>query len=134
MKSYATQVIIGLIVVVAIGTLVYSTKKPYIVPVESVDLPATTTAPTQPSVTMPVTPTGITLTQVAERNSRTSCWSVINGNVYDLTSWIPNHPGGEKSILSLCGVDGSASYNRKHGGDTRPPKILAGFKLGALAQ
>jgi cytochrome b involved in lipid metabolism len=69
---------------------------------------------------------------VATHNLRSSCWSAINGSVYDLTSWIPNHPGGERAILSLCGTDGSDAYNGQHGGSSRTATILGGFKLGAL--
>lgn len=93
---------------------------------------------TQPTpvvpATTPKTATGITLTQIAGHNSRSSCWSAVNGSVYDLTSWIPNHPGGENAILSICGVDGSNSYNRQHGGSSRPASILFGFKIGTLAK
>jgi cytochrome b involved in lipid metabolism len=89
----------------------------------------TTPAPTQ---TTGATTQGITLSQVAAHKSRTSCWSAINGNVYDLTSWIPNHPGGEQAILSLCGIDGSAAYNGQHGGSTKAANILFGFKIGTL--
>ena len=77
---------------------------------------------------------GITLSQISQHNSRASCWSVINGGVYDLTSWIPNHPGGEQVILSMCGVDGSAGYNGQHGGRSKITAILAGFKIGELAK
>lgn len=65
-------------------------------------------------------------------NSSTSCWTVVNGSVYDLTKWINNHPGGEGAILSLCGKDGSEDFNEQHGGDGGPEKILASFKIGIL--
>lgn len=77
---------------------------------------------------------GITAAAVAQHNSRASCWSSINGNVYDLTSWIPKHPGGEQAILKLCGTDGSANFNRQHGGDSAKESLLAGFKIGVLAR
>lgn len=77
---------------------------------------------------------GISMTQIAQHNSRTSCWSAINGNVYDLTSWIPNHPGGEQAIIQLCGTDGSAKFNGQHGGQQRQAMVLAGFKIGALTR
>jgi cytochrome b involved in lipid metabolism len=98
---------------------------------------ATTAPVSAPSASVPVqqkTSAGITLADVAKHNSRTSCWSAVNGSVYDLTSWIPNHPGGERVILSMCGIDGSAGYNGQHGGKSKPATILAGFKLGPLAQ
>lgn len=78
--------------------------------------------------------TGITAAVVAQHSSRSSCWSSINGSVYDLTSWIPKHPGGEQAILQLCGTDGSAKFNGQHGGDSSKQAILTGFKVGVLAQ
>ncbi len=76
----------------------------------------------------------ITAAQIVGHNGRASCWSSINGNVYDLTSWIPQHPGGEQAILQLCGTDGSAKFNGQHGGSPRQAAILAGFKIGSLAK
>lgn len=80
------------------------------------------------------TSAGITMAIVAQHSTRTDCWSAINGSVYDLTSWIPKHPGGERAIVQLCGVDGSAKFNGQHGGDSGKAKILTGFKVGVLAQ
>lgn len=80
------------------------------------------------------TSAGITMAVVAQHSSRTDCWSSINGSVYDLTSWIPKHPGGEGAIVQLCGKDGSAKFNGQHGGDSGKAKILTGFKVGVLAQ
>ncbi|OHA89710.1 MAG: hypothetical protein A2741_02035 [Candidatus Zambryskibacteria bacterium RIFCSPHIGHO2_01_FULL_43_27] len=98
----------------------------------SAPISSTPTSPT-PSAT-PAQTSGITMTQIGAHNSRSSCWSAINGNVYDLTSWIPNHPGGEQVILSLCGKDGSSDYNGQHGSQSKPAKFLAGFKIGTLAK
>lgn len=77
---------------------------------------------------------GFTMAEVAAHNSAQSCWSTINGNVYDLTSWIPNHPGGPDKIIRLCGTDGSAKFNAQHGGSPKPETTLAGFKIGELKQ
>ncbi|MFM6842091.1 MAG: cytochrome b5 domain-containing protein [Candidatus Planktophila sp.] len=62
-----------------------------------------------------------------------SCWSAINGNVYDLTKWINRHPGGASVIKGLCGRDGSAGFNGQHGGQSRPASELAAFKIGKFA-
>jgi uncharacterized membrane protein len=62
-----------------------------------------------------------------------SCWSAINGNVYDLTKWINRHPGGASVIKGLCGRDGSAGFNGQHGGASRPASELAAFKIGKFA-
>lgn len=62
-----------------------------------------------------------------------SCWSAINGNVYDLTKWINKHPGGPSVIKSLCGIDGSAMFDNQHGGQSRPASALANYKIGKFA-
>ncbi len=99
----------------------------------SSNLNTTVVTPKPTTTTTTTTSSGITLTTIAKHNNRSSCWSAVNGNVYDLTSWIPNHPGGEQAILSMCGVDGSNGYNGQHSGG-KPARILAGFKIGTLSK
>ena len=76
-----------------------------------------------------------TSAQVATHNTSGSCWTSINGSVYNLTTWISQHPGGQGAILSICGKDGTQAFEAQHGGgrDTRPQTILATFKIGTLA-
>ena len=31
------------------------------------------------------------------------CWTVVNGKVYDLTNFAPNHPGGEQGMGNANG-------------------------------
>ncbi len=78
--------------------------------------------------------TSFTLAEVATHNGASSCWSAINGKVYDLTSWINQHPGGPSHILNICGTDGSAAFNAQHGGQSRPASELVNFYIGTLAQ
>jgi cytochrome b involved in lipid metabolism len=79
------------------------------------------------------TSTAYTSAEVATHNSSTSCWSIINGKVYDLTDWIYQHPGGPDHILSICGSDGSAAFNAQHGVDSRVEQTLQQFYIGTLA-
>jgi cytochrome b involved in lipid metabolism len=74
------------------------------------------------------------MANVKKNNSATSCWSVINGNVYNLTQWINSHPGGSTAIRGICGVDGSSSFNGKHGRQSNPNETLSGYLLGPLAK
>lgn len=76
----------------------------------------------------------ITIAAVATHNTAQSCWTVIDGNVYDLTQWISRHPGGERAILGLCGTDGTAAFHGQHKDNQKQADILAGFKIGTLAQ
>jgi len=70
--------------------------------------------------------------QVAAHASAKSCWTSINGKVYDLTAWINRHPGGSSRILSICGRDGSAAFNAQHQGQGGPAAILKTFKIGSV--
>ena len=91
--------------------------------------PATTTTTTSQAATA----TTYTMAQVAEHASATSCWSAVNGSVYDLTAWISAHPGGAQRIQNMCGKDASAAFTAEHGKESQPNSRLATFKLGALA-
>ena len=90
--------------------------------------PAASASPT-PEVT---TASAYTMAKVKENNSATSCWSVINGKVYDLTKWINSHPGGSSAIKGLCGIDGTSSFTAQHRGQGSPASTLAGYLLGPL--
>lgn len=80
-----------------------------------------------------VTTHAYTFTQVSTHATAQDCWASINGGVYDLTTWISKHPGGEARILSICGKDGSSAFDGRHGSDPRALSVLAGFKIGTLA-
>lgn len=93
--------------------------------------PAQATTPTPTPAPAPK-PQGYTMAQVQAANSASKCWSVVSGNVYDLTSWIGQHPGGASAIKAMCGVDATSAFQGQHGGQARPVSELAGFKIGVL--
>lgn len=76
---------------------------------------------------------GPTLAEVARHSSPQDCWSVVDGTVYDLTRWVAQHPGGPGTIGGMCGVDASAAFRGKHGGEAAAARALAGFRVGPLA-
>ncbi len=88
--------------------------------------------PTTSTTATSTVATAYTLAQVATHSDSNSCWTAINGVVYDLTAWISAHPGGEGAILSICGKDGSTAFNGQHGGQGRPEQVLVTFKIGTL--
>lgn len=90
-----------------------------------------TTGSTTTTTTTPVTKT-FTLADVMTHNTEADCYSAIDGKVYDLTAWIKKHPGGDRNILRICGLDGSSAFNGQHGGESKPERILAGFEVGIL--
>ena len=74
----------------------------------------------------------LTMDQVKKNNTASRCWSVINGNVYNLTNWISPHPGGEDAITRLCGTDGTKVFSNQHQGDPQAESRLSGFLLGKV--
>ena len=96
--------------------------------------PTPTPAPAPAPTPAPTGPKSYTMAEVALHKSQSDCWSVVDGGVYNLTSWIAEHPGGSGAILSMCGTDGSNAFRDQHSGERRPANELAGFKIGALAQ
>ena len=88
-----------------------------------------TTAPTAGATT----DSGISVAEVQKHNTATDCWSVINGQVYDLTSYVNSHPGGASLIKAICGKDGSAAFAGQHASASKPNNVLAAFALGPLA-
>ena len=88
----------------------------------------------EPSKSAAPVAAGYTMERVRANNTSSSCWSVISGNVYDLTKWINSHPGGSGAIISLCGKDGTADFMGMHAGQGKPQSRLAGYLLGPLAK
>ena len=103
--------------------------------------PSTTVVAPTPTATAKPTPTpsptttqaGYSMEDVKKRNTSSACWTVIDGNVYDLTKWIPAHRGGPQSIIFLCGKDGTSAYKAQHEGASTPMSALANYFIGPLA-
>ena len=96
---------------------------------------ASSASPSASATSAKPTPTasGYTMAEVRKHADAKSCWSVVDGNVYDLTRWVTRHPGGRARILSMCGKDGSATFHGEHRKEAQPLTTLAGYKLGKLA-
>ena len=101
-------------------------------PTPAVVAPTPTPSPTPESEM--TTQAGYTIAKVKENRSSASCWSVINGNVYDLTKWIYQHPGGASRIQQICGTDGSSEFNGRHTGQADAVGALKSYLLGPLAK
>jgi len=86
----------------------------------------------EPSKSAAPASTGYTMERVKANGTSSSCWTVINGYVYDLTKWIGSHPGGSGAITSLCGTDGTSEFLAMHRGQGKPEARLSGYALGKL--
>lgn len=114
------------------------TPTPSTTPSAAPTLSATPTPSATPSATPTPTPTptptkaGYTMADVKSASTSSKCWSVIDGNVYDLTKWITSHPGGASAIKFLCGIDGTNAFKAQHENQARPAMNLTQYLLGPL--
>ena len=93
--------------------------------------PTVSSTPTPTPVVTP-SPTEYTMAQVRANNTAKSCWTAIDGYVYNLTNWISAHPGGSGAIMFLCGTDGSNAFKAQHENQSKPAVRLDTYRLGPL--
>ncbi|KAF8584286.1 hypothetical protein K439DRAFT_1633670 [Ramaria rubella] len=69
---------------------------------------------------------------VAQHNSRDSCWIIVHGNVYDVTEFLDDHPGGSKIILKYAGKDATDEYDPIHPPDAITTNLPKEKHLGKV--
>ncbi|KAF7792747.1 hypothetical protein EIP86_003845 [Pleurotus ostreatoroseus] len=70
--------------------------------------------------------------QVAEHDSRDSCWIIVHGKVYDVTDFLDEHPGGSKIILKYAGKDATEAYEPIHPPDAITTNLPVEKHLGVI--
>ncbi|KAI7544443.1 Cytochrome b2 [Hortaea werneckii] len=73
-----------------------------------------------------------TYDEVQQHKSNESCWVILYGNVYDVTAFLPDHPGGTKIILQLAGTDATEEYDPVHPPGTLEDSLPPEAKLGPI--
>ncbi|XP_035437423.2 cytochrome b5 isoform X2 [Spodoptera frugiperda] len=74
----------------------------------------------------------LTAEEVKRHNTRKSVWMVIRNEVYDVTSFVDEHPGGEDPILDAAGQDATIAFEDVgHSEDAKA--MLKKYKIGTLA-
>eukprot|EP01104_Vermistella_antarctica_P004131 TRINITY_DN14641_c0_g1_i1.p1 TRINITY_DN14641_c0_g1~~TRINITY_DN14641_c0_g1_i1.p1 ORF type:complete len:518 (-),score=96.12 TRINITY_DN14641_c0_g1_i1:3-1424(-) len=71
----------------------------------------------------------INFAEVQQHNTRDDCWVVIHGKVFDITSFLPHHPGGAAIILRYGGKDATPGFEMIHPEDMLqqlPPDLYLG--------
>lgn len=69
---------------------------------------------------------------VSQHNKKDDLWVVLNGQVYDLTDFLPNHPGGQKVLIRYAGKDATKIFVPIHPPDTVEKFIPPEKHLGPL--
>lgn len=82
--------------------------------------------------TTPETPK-YTLSDVSKHSTSADCWTAVNGFVYNITEFIPGHPGG-KEIIKACGKDGTSLFKseREHA-EQNAQATLDAYFIGTLS-
>lgn len=70
--------------------------------------------------------------EIAKHNSRDSCWVIVHGRAYDVTEFLPEHPGGPKIILKYAGKDATEEYEPIHPPDTLEKYLPKDKHLGEV--
>ncbi|XP_043542938.1 cytochrome b5 reductase 4 isoform X3 [Chiloscyllium plagiosum] len=56
----------------------------------------------------------VTEEELAKHNKKTDCWMCIRGMVYNVTSYLEYHPGGEEELMRGAGGDGTELFDQIH--------------------
>jgi hypothetical protein len=99
-----------------------------IAPVAEQPVETESAAPEAPAVDTTV----FSADDVAQHSTAEDCWTIVDGNVYDVTPFVSRHPGGLAAISQICGVDGTERFSGKHGSDSAPNSQLDSLKIGTL--
>lgn len=97
--------------------------------------PAPETPPAQPAPSLNPPAGTYTMAEVARHASATDCWIAVRGKAYDVTSYIPIHPGGRNRIINACGTDATVAFETQGGGGAHSQRaydLLEGFALGPI--
>ena len=79
----------------------------------------------------------LTAAELSKHNSISSCWLLVSGKIYDITSFFGQHPGGNNTMLATCGTDATTAYNTRGGTGSHSSSavaLLAAYFIGNLNQ
>ncbi|KAK3391063.1 FMN-dependent dehydrogenase-domain-containing protein [Podospora didyma] len=74
----------------------------------------------------------LTGVEVAKHNNAKDCWVIVHGRAYDVTEFLPEHPGGQKIILKYAGKDATEEFEPIHPPDTLEKYLDKSKHLGAV--
>lgn len=74
----------------------------------------------------------ISLEDLSKHNNLEDCWISYGGKVYDITSFLPRHPGTPEKILPYCGSaeEFEKAFTKKHGTSKVNMLIQVGTFIG----
>jgi len=74
-----------------------------------------------------------TLGEVKKHNKKNDAWTIIENKVYDITTWIPTHPGGDV-ILKAVGKNGTRFFKSANHPSFVKLSVLPKYYIGNLSK
>ncbi|XP_027153072.1 cytochrome b5 [Coffea eugenioides] len=72
-----------------------------------------------------------TMQEAAQHNTSEDCWVVIDGKVYDVSSYLNEHPGGDDVLIAATGKDATDEFeDAGHSKSAR--ELMEKFCIGEL--
>ncbi|URD83949.1 Cytochrome b5-like Heme/Steroid binding domain [Musa troglodytarum] len=69
--------------------------------------------------------------EVAKHNDAEDCWLIVSGKVYDVSSYMAEHPGGRDVLLSATGKDATVDFeNVGHSSSGR--ELMDNYCIGTI--
>ncbi|HZJ18575.1 MAG TPA: cytochrome b5-like heme/steroid binding domain-containing protein [Patescibacteria group bacterium] len=79
----------------------------------------------------------LTAEEIIKHNVSSDCWLIINNKVYDVTSFLLSHPGGEGLITPFCGKEATRAFDTREGTGSHSgnaASLLTNYYIGNLNQ
>lgn len=70
----------------------------------------------------------VSMSEMAAHTEPEDCWMELHGNVYDLTDYAPDHPGGPEYVTDYCGMNATRFYDMEH--STSLLTLVSQYNLG----
>lgn len=116
MKKIHGVILFTAIIVILVAIVVFGTGN---------NPPSISTGSQNPGSVQAITPNTTTGSQelkvsrsnLSIHNSQQDCWVGFEGKVYDITDWLPRHPGSAGAIVPYCGTstEFESAFEGQHG-------------------
>ncbi|KAJ6149877.1 hypothetical protein N7471_001076 [Penicillium samsonianum] len=79
-----------------------------------------------------MTVNNFSLEQIAQHNTLEDAWVIIHGKVYDVTTYLDDHPGGRNVLTEVAGTDATDDFDYVDHSDDALRKMET-FQVGILS-
>ncbi|OTB06189.1 hypothetical protein M426DRAFT_55663 [Hypoxylon sp. CI-4A] len=76
----------------------------------------------------------ISVDEISQHRSLNDLWLAVDGIVYDLSQFAPEHPGGAAVLLQHAGRDATAAYTEVHSPSLIKTSLPAASRIGIIDQ